>query len=104
MNPQTRLLIGTALLAIGLLLPLGVLPLARTDWPAAVKTALGGILFFGFEIMAIPAVAVMGKENFERLLTAAKRWVKSLKPAGEVGRVRHAIGLVLFVAPLSPPT
>jgi predicted cupin superfamily sugar epimerase len=62
-----------------------------------VKTVLGGILLFGFEVMAVPAVALMGKENFERIVHSAMGVLKMLKPAGNVGRARYTIGLVVLV-------
>ncbi|MFZ2446703.1 MAG: hypothetical protein WAW37_10125 [Syntrophobacteraceae bacterium] len=102
MSANVRFVLGVVLLVIGLVLPLGVYPVARSDWPAAVKTAVGGTLFFGFEIMAIPAVAVMGKENFERITAKVKGRLGMLKPAGEVGKVRHAVGLALFLLPVVP--
>lgn len=102
MSANARFILGVILLAIGLVLPLGVYPVSQTAWPAGVKAAVGGALFFGFEIMAIPAVAVMGKENFERIVARVKSWVGSFKPSGEVGRVRHIIGLALFLLPIAP--
>jgi hypothetical protein len=59
-------------------------------------------LFFGFEIMLIPAVAVMGKENYEAIMAKVFVWLKGLKPAGNIGKTRHAIGLVLFLLPVVP--
>ena len=50
--------------------------------------------------MAVPAVALMGKENFDRIVNRVKGFLKRLKPAGSVGRTRYMIGLVLFVGPL----
>ncbi len=97
-----RLVFGIVLLVIGFILPLGVYPVARMDWPPAVKTAVAGILFFGFEIMAVPAVAVMGKENFTRIVAKAKSWAGSMKPSGDVGKVRHTFGLLLFLLPFVP--
>lgn len=102
MNANSRLIIGAILLAIGAVLPFGVCLVPLTDWPVPVKGAVGGALFFGFEIMAIPAVAVMGKDNFDRIMSKLKGWLRLLKPAGEVGRARHALGLVLFILPLIP--
>ena len=67
MSPDTRLKLGVALLIVGLVMPAGMLPVAATDWPVAVKTMVSSILLFGFEIMLIPAVALMGKDNFERI-------------------------------------
>ncbi len=102
MSSNTRLRIGISLLVIGLFLPLGIYPLSATSWPAAVKTVVGGFLFFGLEIMAIPAIAIMGKENFERIMAKARGWFSRMKPSGDVGRVRHAIGIVLFLLPVVP--
>jgi len=67
MSPETRLKVGVALLILGLIMPAGTLVVAATDWPVAVKTVLSGILLFGFEIMIIPAVALMGnrRERFD---------------------------------------
>jgi hypothetical protein len=93
---------GLTLLVIGLILPLGVYPVSQTSWPAALKTALCGLLFFGFEVMAIPAAAIMGKENFERIVGRVKSWIGSIKPSGQIGRVRHITGLVMFVLPIVP--
>ena len=102
MTANFRLSIGIILLAIGLVLPLGVYLVAQTTWSATMKTAVGGILFFGFEIMAVPAVAIMGKENFDRIMTLAKSLLKILQPPKQVGRVRYFVGLVFFLLPLIP--
>jgi hypothetical protein len=80
MSSDTRLVLGIALLVLGLISPAGTFLVAATDWPTSVKTLLGGILLFGLEIMAIPAAALMGKENFDRIVSAAKRLLKSMKP------------------------
>ncbi|MEM5788264.1 MAG: hypothetical protein AAGU11_13175, partial [Syntrophobacteraceae bacterium] len=62
MSSNVRLVLGVLLLVIGLILPLGMYPVSRTSWPSAVKTGICGVLFFGFEVMAIPAAAIMGKD------------------------------------------
>ena len=97
MNADTRLKLGIALLVLGLVMPFGTLFIAGTNWPAAVKTVVSGILLFGLEIMMFPAVALMGKENFDRIVNWVKGILKTLKPAGNVGRTRYTIGLVLLV-------
>ena len=102
MNSNIRLSIGISLLVIGLLLPFGIFLVVSTMWPAAVKTIVTGVLTFGFEILAIPAVAIMGKENFDRIMQRVKGWFGKLKPAGTVGRIRYNIGLVLFILPVVP--
>jgi hypothetical protein len=67
MSADTRLKLGVALLIVGLVMPAGTLLVAVTDWPITVKTLASSILLFGFEIMIVPAVALMGKDNFERI-------------------------------------
>jgi hypothetical protein len=81
-------------------MPAGTLLLAVTDWPVAVKTVLSSILLFGFEIMIIPAVALMGKDNFDRIWAGAMRLLKTLKPAGGVSKRRYTIGLYILVVPI----
>ncbi len=90
------------MLAIGCVAPFGAFLVPATNWPAAVKAAVGGILFFAFEILAIPAVAIMGKDNYTRIAARFLGWVKMLKPAEHVGPVRHAIGIALFLLPIVP--
>ena len=102
MNSNIRLSIGISLLVVGLLLPLGIFAVVDTMWPAAVKTVVCGIFTFGFEILAIPAIAIMGKENFDRIIRSSKGWFGKLKPAGSVGRLRYNVGLVLFIIPVVP--
>jgi hypothetical protein len=100
MSPQTRLKLGVALLILGLIMPAGTLLVAVTDWPVAVKTVLSSILLFGFEIMIIPAIALMGKDNFDRIWAGAMRLLKTLKPAGGVSKRRYTIGLYMLVVPI----
>jgi len=100
MNANTRLKLGIALLVIGLIMPFGAFLVAGTDWPVTVKTVVSGILLFGLEIMMFPAIALMGKENFDRIVTRVKGVLKMLKPAGDVGRSQYTIGLVLLVVPI----
>lgn len=102
MNARARFITGIILLVIGSILPVGGLMLAGTSLPIEIKAPLCGFLFFGFEIMLIPAVAVLGKENYEAIVAKVYGWLKRLKPAGNIGKTRHAIGLVLFLLPIVP--
>jgi hypothetical protein len=83
-----------------MVMPAGTLLVAVTDWPVAVKTLVSGILLLGFEIMLVPAVALMGKDNFERIWAGAMRLLKALKPAGNVGKTRYTVGLYIVVPTL----
>jgi hypothetical protein len=100
MSAATRLKLGIGLLILGLLMPAGTLIVAVTDWPAGVKAVVSGVLVFGLEILLIPAVALMGKENFDHIVSRAKGVLKWFKPAGNVGRTRYKVGLWLFVCPV----
>jgi hypothetical protein len=100
MSADTRLKFGVALLILGMVMPAGTLLVAVTDWPVAVKTLVSGILLLGFEIMLVPAVALMGKDNFERIWAGAMRLLKALKPAGNVGKTRYTVGLYIVVPTL----
>jgi len=44
-----------------------------------------------------PAVALMGKENFDRIV----RQVKGIVLAGKVNRTRYTVGLVLLIGAIS---
>ena len=99
-NPKTRLKLGVALLVIGLITPFGAFLVAGTNWPPGVKTVVSGILVLGFEILMFPAIALMGKENFDRIVGRVKSLLKMLKPAGNVSRSRYTVGLMLLVVPI----
>ncbi len=100
MSANMRLKLGVALLVIGLIMPFCAFLVAGTDWPAAVKTVVSGILVLGFEILMFPAIALMGKENFDRIIARVMGVLKMLKPASTVNRSRYTIGLVLLVVPI----
>jgi hypothetical protein len=102
LSVEARFRLGLTLLAIGLLMPIGTFLVPLTTWPGEVKVAVAGILFFGFEIMVIPAAAVMGKENFERILTQGSGLLGRLKPSAEPGPLRHSVGVILFLLPVVP--
>jgi hypothetical protein len=89
MSADTRLKLGVALLIVGLIMPAGTLLVAATDWPLAAKTVVSSILLLGFEIMLIPAVALMGKDNFDRIWAGAIRLLKTLKPTRRQQKAIH---------------
>jgi hypothetical protein len=102
MTANTRLKIGIALTVGGNLLFFTSAWIAWMPWPASVKAALWGVLFFAPEVGTLAGVAIMGRENFERFKTTFFSWIGRIKPAGNVGPLRHKIGLVLFFLPLVP--
>ena len=99
MSADTRLKLGVALLIVGLIMPAGTLFVVATNWPESVKAIVGTILVLGFEVMLIPAVALMGKDTYERIRDKAIALLTTLKPAGNVGSTRYKIGLYMLVCP-----
>ncbi|MBM3543185.1 MAG: hypothetical protein FJX44_01560 [Alphaproteobacteria bacterium] len=97
MSADTRLKLGLALLVVGLIMPFGTVLVLQTDWPDWVKNSVSGLLIFGFEILMFPAVALMGKENFDRIVSR----VKGVVLAGKVSRTRYTIGLVLLIGAIA---
>src|ERR1700748_3240020 len=97
MSADTRLKLGVALLIVGLIMPEGTLLVAAPYAPLAAKTVVSSSLLLCFEIMLIPAVALMGKDNFDRIWAGAIRLLKTLKPAGGVSKRRYTIGLYMLV-------
>jgi hypothetical protein len=97
MSANTRLKLGLALLVVGLILPFCTVLVLQTDWPDWVKNGVSGLLIFSFEILMFPAVALMGKENFDRIV----RQVKGIVLAGKVNRTRYTVGLVLLIGAIS---
>ena len=71
---------------------------------ATARVANSSALFRGGRERGLPqaidlAVALMGKDNFDRIWAGAMRLLKTLKPAGGVGKRRYTIGLYMLVVP-----
>ena len=54
-------------------MPLGTVLAAETDWSTSTKSLVSGGLIFGFEVIALIAAAVMGKEIFDRIMAPVKQ-------------------------------
>lgn len=100
MSPDTRLKLGLALLLVGLILPFGTVLVLQTDWPDWVKNSVSGVLIFGFEILMFPAIALMGKENFDRIVDRVKGALGKVLLPAKVSRTRYRIGLVMLIVPI----
>ena len=102
MTANTRLKLGIAFAVGGNLLFFTSIWVAWLPCSASFKAMLWSILFFAPEVGTLIGVALMGKENYERFKAALYKFVGRIKPAGDVGPVRHKAGLVMFFLPLVP--
>jgi len=102
MSAKTRLIIGISLAVGGNILFFTSAWIAWMPWSASFKATLWGILFFAPEAGTLAGAAIMGKENFERFKAVVFKWVGRIKPAGNISKLRHQIGLVMFCVPLIP--
>ena len=102
MTANTRLKLGIALAVGGNVAFFTSAWIAWMPWPASVKAAVWGVLFFTPEVCTLAAVAIMGKENYERFKKVAFAFIGRIKPEGDIGEWRHRIGLAMFFLPLVP--
>lgn len=94
---------GITLFVLSFVVPLCGLWLATTSLPLMVKAPLVGILTVGApEVLAIMAVALVGKQLFDQLKNKAFAILKTMAPQGSVSRTRYRLGLILFILPFIP--
>lgn len=102
MTANTRLILGIAFAVGGNVLFFTSFWIAWMPWSTPFKTMLWSILFFAPEVGTLIGVALMGRENYERFRAALYKFLGRIKPAGNVGPLRHRAGLVMFFIPLVP--
>jgi hypothetical protein len=96
-----RLKLGGAMLAVSIVGPLILLPMMPSLGlsGAMMATVSGGVLI-GAEVLAVAAVAVMGKSGYAYIKNRALGFLKQYGPPAEVSRTRYTIGLVMFAGPV----
>ena len=100
---KAKIYVGVALFVLSIFIPLAGIWVAQMPLPVAIKTLIIGILTFGGpEILAVCAVAILGKEAFDLLAGKVFSVLGKLAPKGSVGRNRYKIGLALFVLSFVP--
>ena len=98
-----KFLLGTIFLIASILIPFAGFWVASLPLSLAIKGPIIGLLTVGGpEVLAIVAVAILGKEAFELLRRKLLSTLNRLTPRGTVGRTRYSIGLVLFVINFIP--
>jgi hypothetical protein len=96
-----RFIVGATVFTAGFLTPLLTPLVVASGLPAGWKTFLTGALAFGIpEVMALAAVAIMGKEGFQEFKRILWRLVKRAAPPARVSRTRYRIGLAMFALPV----
>jgi hypothetical protein len=96
-----RFRLGTTLFVVGFGSPLLIPLVTASTLPPGWKATLAGLLAVGIpELFTIVAVAVMGKEGFQRLKSTFRRALDEYGPAQHVSLARYRIGLALLLAPL----
>lgn len=94
---KIKLYLGFALLLLSALIPLSGFWVASLALPVAIKTVLIGALTVGGpEILALLAVALLGKSTFDLICVKFQAGFKELIPRGAVGKTRYLTGLALF--------
>lgn len=100
---QIKLYLGCTLLVLSMLVPLLGFWVAQLALPVAVKAVvIGALTVGGPEVLAVLAVALLGKEAFHFLTGKVVGLLGKLRPTGSVGQARYKIGLVLFFASFLP--
>lgn len=101
-GPDLRYRAGIALLTLSVVCPLIAIPVAYTSLPTAVKGTIMGLLTVGApEVFTLLAVAVLGKENFNRIKLQVLGKLKALKPA-PASRGQYYVGLCMMLLPIIP--
>lgn len=88
---------GITLLILAFISPVGALFVGMSGLSTELKVTLSGLFLAGIpEIFTIMAVAVLGKEGFSNIKMLTLKLIRKYGPPKEVGRVRYAIGLIMF--------
>jgi hypothetical protein len=103
MKPDSnlRLLVGSGILALSVLLPLVGIPLvAYLSLPTATTASISGALLLSGELLGIISVAVMGKPGYTFIKGHISRIFNKFGPPQHVSLRRHRIGLAMFCIPI----
>ena len=99
--PGWRFHTGIILFVLGFLSPAFIPLVAATNLPTKWKIGISGLLSIGIpEVLAIVAVAIMGKAGFKYLKSLVFGFLKKHATPDRVSRTRYRIGLVMFVSPI----
>ena len=103
LSKDWKFYLGIILLILSCLIPFLGFWIASLPWPVAVKGVIIGLLTVGGpEVVALLAVALLGKTAFDLIADKARACLRQLAPRGSVSLLRYRIGLALFILSFIP--
>ena len=100
-NSIAKLRFGAVILVVGFLSPLLIPLVLASNWSAATKSIISGLLAFGIpELFMLIAIAIMGKQGYQYIKGKAFKYLKKIAPPDTVGPVRYRIGMLMFSIPV----
>ena len=103
MQKDMKFYLGIIFLLLSCLIPTLGFWIAGLPLSLPVKGTIIGLLTVGGpEIMAIIAVAMLGKSTFDLVAGKVLTVLSWLAPRGQVSRRRYQLGLVFFILPVVP--
>jgi len=98
-----RLVAGVSVLGLAMVLPLAALFVPLLGLPVAQSALIGGALVAGApEVLMLLAVALLGRQNFDRIVGAAKRFFFTTFFSTPVSRRRYYAGLAICLLSFVP--
>jgi len=98
-----RFFAGVTALILALVLPLSAFLVPLFGLPSGQAALISGFLLAGApEILILLAVALLGKENYDRIVRSAKGFFFTTFFEKPVSRLRYSIGLTIFCLSIVP--
>ena len=98
-----RFYAGVSALILSVLFPLSALLVPLLGLPSGEATLISGFLLAGApEILILLAVALLGKENFDRIISCAKGAFFAAFFQKPASKLRYSIGLAIFILSILP--
>ena len=96
-----KLQLGAVILVVGFLSPLLIPVALASNWSAATKSIISGLLAFGIpELFMLLAIIVMGKPGYEYVKSKIYKYLKRFAPPDTVSLGRYRLGLIMFSVPI----
>ena len=98
-----RFVAGISVLGLAMVLPLAALLVPLLDLPVAQSALIAGALVAGApEALMLLAVALLGRQNFDRIVGAAKKFLYTTFFSTPVSRGRYYAGLAICLLSFVP--